>query len=135
MDKLSLLFNEEFAINSPIESSCQKIFNSSSKALSKSIQTSKFVISPKKDEASNGNSTNERTIIYSVKRSYNNKKKGNINEYKSICRKLDFSDNSNNNNNNSNYSISDNENIEINEDYSDFSLSSLDEDKPKKKKK
>ena len=134
MDKLSLLFNEDFSVNSPIESSSQKIFNSSSKALSKSIKTSKFVISPKKDKESNGHSTNERTIIYSVKRNYNNKKKGNINEYRSICRKLDFSDNSNNNNNNSNYSISDNENIEINEDYSDFSLSSLDEDKPKKRK-
>ena len=134
MDKLSLLFNEDFCFNSQIESSSQKIFNSSSKALSKSIQTSKFIISPKKDEASNSNSTNERTKIYSVKRSYNNKKKGNINEYRSICRKLDFSDNSNNNNNNSNYSISDNENIEINEDYSDFSYSSLDDDKPKKRK-
>ena len=143
MDKLSLLFTEDFSFNSPIESTSQKIFNSSSKALSKSIKISKFVISPKKDEVSNENSTNERTLIYSVKRSYNNKKKGNINEYRSICRKLDFSDNSNNNYNNSNYSISDNENIEINEDYSedineeknsDFSLSSLDNDKPKKKK-
>ena len=134
MDKLSLLFNEDFCFNSQIESFSQTIFNSSSKALSKSIQTSKFIISPKKDEVSNGNSTNERTKIYSVKRSYNNKKKGNINEYRSICRKLDFSDNSNNNYNNSNYSISDNENIEINEDYSDFSYSSLDDDKPKKRK-
>ena len=54
MDKLSLLFNEDFCFNSQIESSSQKIFNSSSKALSKSIQTSKFIISPKKDEVSNG---------------------------------------------------------------------------------
>ena len=143
MDKLSLCFNEELCNNLQIDSSYQKLFNSSSKALSKCFQSSKFVISPKKDEAINRNSTNERTVIYSIKRSGNKKKKVFNNEFRSICRKLDFSDNSNNNYNNSNYSISDNDNIEINEDYSedlseaknlDFSSSSLEEEKPKKRK-
>ena len=143
MDKLSLYFNEELCCNLQIDPSYLKLFNSSSKALSKGFKSSKFVISPKKDEAMNRNSTNERTVIYSIKRSYNKKKKIFNNEFRSICRKLDFSDNSNNNFNNSNYSISDNENIEINEDYSedlnaaknsDFSSSSLEEEKPKKKK-
>ena len=143
MEKLSLYFNEELFCNLQNNSSSQKLFNSSSKTLSKCFKSSKFVISPKKDEVIKRNSTNERTVIYSIKRSYNKKKNEFNNEFRSICRKLDFSDNSNNNYNNSNYSISDNDNIEINEDYSEdlneaknsgLSSASLEEEKPKKRK-
>jgi hypothetical protein len=77
--------------------------------------------SPKKKDRTTI-STNENTGIYSIKRNFCNKKReNNNNNYKSICRKLDFSDNSDNNNINSNFSFSDNENIEINEDCSELS--------------
>ena len=122
MEKISLYFANETCNIFPIESSYHKVFNSSSKILSKTFQPSKFVISPRKEECINANSTNEKSLKYSKKNSINNKKEINY-EYRPICRKLDFSDNSDNNYNynNSNFSISDNENIEINEDFSDFS--------------
>ena len=139
MEQISLYFTEEICNIFPNESSNHKLFNSSSKVLSKSFQPSKFVISPKKEECVNANSTNEKTSIN--KNIGNNKKQINY-DFRPICRKLDFSDNSDNNYNNSNYSISDNENIEINEDYSDFSneaknsdySSSLEDGKHKKRK-
>ena len=144
MEKISLYFANETCNIFPIESSYHKVFNSSSKILSKSFQPSKFVISPRKEECINANSTNEKSLKYSKKNSINNKKEINY-EYRPICRKLDFSDNSDNNYNynNSNFSISDNENIEINEDFSDFSndaknsdysSSSLEDGKQKKRK-
>ena len=116
MEQITEYFKEELCSNSPIESSFHKIFNSSSKPSSKCFQNSKFVISPKKEEGLNTSSTDDKTIICSVKISSKNKRKEINYDYKPICRKLDFSDNSDNNNNNSNYSISDNENIEINEE-------------------
>ena len=116
MEQITEYFKEELCSNSPIESSFHKIFNSSSKPSSKCFQNSKFVISPKKEEGLNTSSTDDKTIICSVKISNKNKRKEINFDYKPICRKLDFSDNSDNNNNNSNYSISDNENIEINEE-------------------
>ena len=120
--KRRIYFANETCNIFPIESSYHKVFNSSSKILSKTFQPSKFVISPRKEECINANSTNEKSLKYSKKNSINNKKEINY-EYRPICRKLDFSDNSDNNYNynNSNFSISDNENIEINEDFSDFS--------------
>ena len=144
MEKISLYFANETCNIFPIESSYHKVFNSSSKILSKTFQPSKFVISPRKEECINANSTNEKSLKYSKKNSINNKKEINY-EYRPICRKLDFSDNSDNNYNynNSNFSISDNENIEINEDFSDFSndaknsdysSSSLEDGKQKKRK-
>ena len=143
MNNLSLFYNEDLCYTLQFESSFNKNNNYSSKAFSNYLQSSKFIISPKKLDAKNRNSTKENSAIYSPKRNLNNKKKENSNDYRSICRKLDFSDNSNNNCNNSNYSISDNENIEINENYSedlneckntDFSSSSLEEEKSKKRK-
>lgn len=144
MEQISLYFTEEPCHNHPTGSPCHKLFNSSSKLLSKSFQPSKFVISPKKEECINDISTNDRSLIYSIKNNLYNNKKEIVYDYRPICRKLDFSDNSDNNYNNSNYSISDNENIEINEDYSDFSneaknnsdysLSSLEEGKQRKRK-
>ena len=139
MEQISLYFTEETCNIFPNESSSHKLFNSSSKILSKSFQPSKFVISPKKEECVIANSTNEKTSIN--KNIGNNKKEINY-DFRPICRKIDFSDNSDNNYNNSNYSISDNENIEINEDYSDFSneaknsdySSSLEDGKHKKRK-
>jgi serine/threonine protein kinase len=144
MEKISLYFANETCNIFPIESSYHKVFNSSSKILSKTFQPSKFVISPRKEECINANSTNEKSLKYSKKNSINNKKEINY-EYRPICRKLDFSDNSDNNYNynNSNFSISDNENIEINEDFSDFSndaknsdysSSSLEDGKQRKRK-
>ena len=103
-----------------------------------------FGISPKKAENKKINAAKKNTTINSIKRNNKNKKKENNNDFRSICRKLDFSDNSDYNNSNSNFSISDNENIEITEDYSeitnenknsDFSLSILNEEKNKKKGK
>ena len=103
-----------------------------------------FGISPKKAENKKINAAKKNTTIYSMKRNNKIKKKENNNDFRSICRKLDFSDNSDYNNSNSNFSISDNENIEITEDYSeitnenknsDFSLSILNEEKNKKKGK
>ena len=116
MEQITEYFKEELCSNSPIESSFHKIFNSSSKPSSKCFQNAKFVISPKKEEGLNTSSTDDKTIICSVKISNKNKRKEINFDYKPICRKLDFSDNSDNINNNSNYSISDNENIEINEE-------------------
>ena len=144
MEQISEYFKEELCYNYHIEPSYHKIFNSSSKPSSKCFQNSKFVISPKKEEGLNTSSTNDKTvIIYSVKRNYNYKTKEINLDYKPICRKLDFSDNSDNNNNNSNYSISDNDNIEINEDNfyledsneknSDYSSSSIGDIKQKRK--
>ena len=139
MEQISLYFTEETCNIFPIESSNYKLFNSSSKVLSKSFQPSKLVISPKKEVCINANSTNEKSSMN--KKSGKNKKEINY-DFRPICRKLDFSDNSDNNYNNSNSSISDNENIEINEDYSDFSneaknsdySGSLEDGKHKKRK-
>ena len=143
MEQFSLSFKEEISNIFPVESSYPKLFNSSSKVSSKHLKPSKFVISPKKEKIMNIISTNEKSEIYSLKRNYNNKKKEVICDYRPICRKLDFSENSDNFCNNSNYSISDNDNIEINEDYSeysnevknsDYSSSSLEDGKQRKKK-
>ena len=142
MEQISLYFKNELSNNYPIDSSNHKIFNSSSKHLSNFFENSKFIVSPKKQENINTNTTKEKTVINSVKRNFKNKKKENISDYRPLCRKLDFSDNSDYNNSNSNFSISDNENIEINENYSedsneiknsDYSSSFLGEEKTKKK--
>ena len=139
MEQISLYFTEEICNIFPNESSNYKLYNSSSKVLSKSFQPSKFAISPKKEEFINANSTNEKT---SINKNFDKNKKEINYDFRPICRKLDFSDNSDNNYNNSNYSISDNENIEINEEYSDFSneaknsdySASLEDGKHKKRK-
>ena len=120
MHQIPSYFKEELCDILQLELYHTKKFNSSSKSSSKRFQNCKLVISPKKKDM-NTLSTNEKTGIYSIKKNDYNKKRENNNNYRSICRKLDFSDNSENNNNNSNYSISDNENIEINEDYSEDS--------------
>ena len=143
MEQFSLSFKEEPSNIFPIEPSYPKLFNSSSKVSSKHFKPTKFVISPKKGKIMNIISTNEKSQIYSLKRNYNSKKKEGLDDYRPICRKLDFSENSDNICNNSNYSISDNENIEINEDYSEYSneiknsdcsSTSLEEGKQRKKK-
>ncbi len=121
MHQIPTFFKEEFCKALEFESSNFIKFNSSSKSSSKRFLTSKLIGSPKK-KSMNTISTNENTGIYSIKHNYCNKKRdSNNNNYKSICRKLDFSDNSVSNNNNSNYSFSDNDNIEINEDCSEDS--------------
>ena len=121
MEQFSLSFKEEVSNFFPIEPPYPKLFNSSSKESSKHFKPLKFVISPKKEKIMNIISTNEESRNYSLKRNYISKKKEGFDDYKPICRKLDFSENSDNNCNNSNYSISDNESIEINEDYSEYS--------------
>ena len=123
MHQIPSYFKEELCEVLQLESYNIKKFNSSSKSSSIKFQNSILKISPKKKDM-NTLSTNEKTGIYSIKKNDYNKKKENNYNYRSICRKLDFSDNSDNSdniNNNSNYSISDNENIEINEDYSEDS--------------
>ena len=143
MEQFSLSFKEELNNIFPVEAPYPKLFNSSSKVSSKHFKPTKFVISPKKGKIMNIISTNEKSQIYSLKRNYNSKKKEGLDDYRPICRKLDFSENSDNICNNSNYSISDNENIEINEDYSEYSneiknsdcsSTSLEEGKQRKKK-
>ena len=121
MNQIPEYFKEEFCKAFQFESSNFIKFNSSSKSSSKRFPTSKLIVSPKKKDM-NTISTNDKTGIYSIQHNYCNKKRDiNNNNYKSICRKLDFSDNSDSNNNNSNYSFSDNDNIEINEDCSEDS--------------
>ena len=121
MNQIPEYFKEEFCEAFQFESSNFIKFNSSSKSSSKRFPTSKLIVSPKKKDM-NTISTNDKTGIYSIQHNYCNKKRDiNNNNYKSICRKLDFSDNSDSNNNNSNYSFSDNDNIEINEDCSEDS--------------
>ena len=143
MEQFSLSFKEELNNIFPVEAPYPKLFNSSSKASSKHFKPSKFVISPKKEKIMSIISSNEESRIYSLKRNYIIKKKEGFDDYKSICRKLDFSENSDNNCNNSNYSISDNESIEINEDFSEYSnevknsdcsSTSIEEGKQRKKK-
>ena len=121
MHQIPSYFNEELCKALQFEASNFIKSNSSSKSSSKRFDTSKLMDSPKKKDRTTI-STNENTGIYSIKRNFCNKKReNNNNNYKSICRKLDFSDNSDNNNINSNFSFSDNENIEINEDCSELS--------------
>ena len=75
MEQISLYFKNELSNNFSIDSSTHKIFNSSSKHLSNFFENSKFIVSPKKQENINTNTTKEKTVINSVKRSFKNKKK------------------------------------------------------------
>ena len=93
MEQISLYFTEEICNIFPNESSNYKLYNSSSKVLSKSFQPSKFAISPKKEEFVNSNSTNEKT---SINKNFDKNKKEINYDFRPICRKLDFSDNSDN---------------------------------------
>ena len=119
---MSLNIQHELYENLSFDSSYHVKFNfNSSSEQSNFCDNLKFVISPKKAENEKINAAQKKSTLNSIKKNNKNKKKENGNDFRLICRKLDFSDNSDYNNSNSNFSISDNENIEITEDYSDDS--------------
>ena len=132
MEQAPFNLKDDLCSQCPINSLYHKVIDNYN------IENSKFAISPKKFENFAKNSTNETSSLHSLKLNFS-KKRENNGDYKTICRKLDFSDNSENNNTNSNYSFSDNENIEINEEYTedsnaDYSTCSFGEGKQKKRK-